>query len=342
MTKSIGMLVAGEVGPAETRLALCGLDMGRPVVVVEDTATNADFAGLGSMVQRFLAKHRPPQIRAAAFVVAGPVHQGVGDAANLSWPVEAGGLGAELGIERVSVLNAVEAIAHSVQALRPEDLFVLSNGDASEPGHQAVVAAGANPGMSGLYWNGTEHRSFVSHGGHADFAPSDEDQLQLASSLSKRVARVTVELLLSDAGLGLIHRYLAGKSGSSEASVVAEAMQPEEAAAVIVRHAAEGSDPVCRRALDMLLSIYGSAAANLVLTLGATGGLYLAGSIVPCLRSVEATRVFLSAFHHKPPMQEMLGKIPVHAILDERAALLGAAATVVHELRTRRSAGWAS
>jgi glucokinase len=342
MTKSIGMLVAGEVGPRETRLALCGLDMGRPVVVVEETSANTDAAGLAPMVQRFLAKHRPPQIRAAAFVVAGPVHRGVWDAANLPWPVDAQGLGSELGIERVSVLSDVEAIAHGVQSLAREDLHVLSSGEAEEPGHQAVVSAGVCPGMAGLYWNGTEHRPFVSEGGHADFAPSDEGELRLALYLSEKVARVTVELLLSNAGLGLIDRFLREKSSPRRRPVVADSLPPEEGARAIVRAAADGTDPVCRQALDMLLSIYGSAAANLALTLRATGGVFVAGGFVPALRAPAATRFFLSAFQRKAPMQDLLRAIPVHAILDERAALLGAAATVVHSLRARRVPGWAS
>jgi glucokinase len=342
MTKSIGMLVAGEIGLTETRLALCGLDMGRPVVVVEETTSNRGFVGLGPMVHHFLTKHRPPQIRGAAFVVGGPVHEGVCQAANLPWSIDAQAVGSELGIDRVTVLNDVEATAHAIQTLGQEDLLVVSNGDSTEPGNQAVISVGGGPGMAGSYWNGTEHRSFVSEGGHADFAPSNEAEMRLALHLSANVARVTVELLLSSSGLHLIYRYLRGASPEPEPNQLTEAFSQEDPARVIIRGSLERSDPVCQEALEMFLSVYGSAAGNLALTLRATGGVYLAGDIVPAMRARLTGGAFLSAFGKKAPMQDLLGKIPVYAILNERAALLGAATVAARELRLRKVGGWAS
>jgi glucokinase len=347
VTKSIGMIVAGEIGPTETRLALCGLDVGRPVVVVEDLIPNEGFAGLIPIVQRFFGKYRPAQIRSAAFVVAGHVQDGLSQSASLPWPVEAGLVAAELGIDRVAVMSDVEAVAQATQSLLPEDLFVLSGGDADEsgnqPGNQAVISAGAYPGISGLHWTGTEHRPFVSEGGHADFAPSNPEELRLALHLSAHVARVTVELLLSTAGLELIYRYMRGPD--DEPAALSAAMRQEGVAAAIVSAASLGTDPVCRKAADMFLSIYGSAAGNLALTLRATGGVYLAGTIVPSLRGLlggGGSGTFQSAFVRKAPMQALLGKIPVQAILNERAALLGAATVAARDLRTRRGSGWAS
>jgi glucokinase len=340
VTKSIGMLVAGEIGAKESRLALCGLDMGRPVVVVEETLANDRFPGVGPMVHRFLTKHRPPQIRGAAFVVGGSVRDGVCLAANLPWPVDASALSSEVGIERVSVLNDVEATAHAIPTMAEEDLLVVSKGESTEPGNQAVISAGSSPGMSGLYWNGTEHRSFVSEGGHSDFAPSDEGQLRLALYLSAQVARVTVELLLSTSGLGLIYQYFRSASGVPEHKDLSRALREGDSPTVLAE--ASSRDPVCRETIETFLALYGSAAGNLALTLRATGGVYLAGDIVPVLRAHLASGEFLSAFRKKAPMQELLGKIPVQAILNPSAALLGAATVAARELRVRRVGGWAS
>ena len=342
MTKSIGVIVAGEIGPTETRLALCGLDIGRPVVVIEEKTPNQGFAGLGPLVHRFLNKYRPPHIRVASFVVAGPVHEGVCLAANLPWPVEAESVASELGIDKVTVLNEVEAVAHAIQTLVQEDLLVVSRGDTSEYGNQVVISAGACPGIAGLYWNGTEHRSFVSEGGHADFAPSNEEELRLATHLSAQVARVTVELLLSSSGLDLIYRYLRSQGAKAEPAALTRAMREEEAAIVIARAAGAGTDAVCRQALDVFLSIYGSAAGNLALTLRATGGVYLAGNMVSGARVPLTSGPFHAAFCRKAPMQGLLGKIPVYAILNERAALLGAATVAARDLRVRTGGGWAS
>jgi glucokinase len=340
VTKSIGMLVAGEIGPRESRLALCGLDMGRAVVVVEETMQSERFLGLGPMVHRFLAKHRPPQIRGAAFVVGGSVRDGVSLAANLPWPVEASAIRSEVGIERVSLLNDVEATAQALPILTEEDLLVVSAGEGGEPGNQAVVSAGGCPGMSGLYWNGTEHRTFVSEGGHADFAPSDESEMRLALALSAQVARVTVELLLSTAGLALIYRHLRSAHAGDESEELSEALKRADAS--MAAALAASSDPVCRDAVEMFVSLIGSAAGNLALTFRATGGMYLTGDVVLALRAHLISGVFASAFSRKAPMQELLGKIPVYAILNPRAALLGAATVAARDLRTKRVGGWAS
>jgi glucokinase len=335
------MLLAGEFGPTHTQLALCGLDMGDPVVVVEETLTNADFVGIGPMVHRFLTKHRPPQIRGAAFVVGGPVEEGVCLAANLPWPVEAEAIRGEVGIDRVRVLNDVEAIAHATQILARDELLVVSSGAPSD-GNQLVLSVGPCPGMSGLYWNGTEHRPFVSEGGHADFAPSNEGEAALAMHLATQVTRVTVELLLSSSGLGLIYRYLCDKGAVEQPEELRGVLQGEEAAAFIIREATAGKDSVCRQTLDMYLSICGSAAGNMALAFRATGGVYLAGRMVPSMRGALEKGAFASAFCNKAPMQGLLRAIPVYAIMNERAAILGAATVAARELRNRRVGGWAS
>src|ERR1700722_16790788 len=132
------MIVAGEIGSTQTRLALCGLDAGRPVVVAEETTANAASASLALMVQRFLQKYRPPQVRAAAFVVGGPVHEGIGLAKSLPWTVGAQALASELAIDRVTIMSDVEGIAHALPALTPED-FAALGGSSTESGNQAVI-----------------------------------------------------------------------------------------------------------------------------------------------------------------------------------------------------------
>jgi glucokinase len=331
--------VAGEVGSKETRLALCGLDVGRPVVVVEETAQNSGFPGLAPMVQRFLRKYRPPQIRAAAFVVGGPIQGGVALATDLPWAVGSQALASELAMDRVTVLSDVEGVAHSLPALAHEDLATVNDGDAAQGGNQAVISAGASPGVAGLFWNGMEHRCFASDGGNADFAPGNAEELQLALHLSTQVERVTLALLLSRDGLVRIHEYVRGKTRDP---ALTKALEREDPAAVVLREATTGTDDGCRRALRLFLGIYGSAAANLALTLRATGGVYLAGDIVPGLREPLRDGAFLAAFHKKGPLHDVLRKIPVHAVLNPKAALLGAATVAARELRTQRGSGWAS
>jgi glucokinase len=335
------MIVAGEVGPTETRLALCGLDVGRPIVVVEETAQNSGFAGLALMVQRFLRKYRPPQIRAAAFVVGGAIDAGVSRATGLPWAVGAQALASELAMDRVIVLSDVEGVAHALPALAHEDLATLNAADAAESGNQAVISAGVSPGVAGLYWNGMEHRSFASVGAFSDFAPSNEEELRLALYLSSQVERVTVELLLSRAGLAKIHGFTRGE-GKNEDPALTRALLRDDPTPVILHEATTGADQACKSALRLFLGIYGSAAANIALTLGATGGVYLAGDLVPGLCGELANGAFHAAFCRKAPLESLLRKIPIHAVLDPKAPLLGAATVAARQLRAQRGTGWAS
>jgi glucokinase len=341
MTKSIGMIVAGEVGATETRLALCGLDVGRPIVLVEETADNGQFAGLTPMVQGFLRKYRPPQIRAAAFVMGGPVYGGASFAAEVPWAIGAQSLASELGVEKVTILTEAEGIAHAIPALAHEDIVPIWGNDSGEDANQVVVSLGTSPGVAGRYWDGTEHRSFASDAGHADFAPGSEEERRLALHLSARSTRVTVGLLLSRAGLELIDQFVRG----AETPPTQAPLTGGDPVAAIIRGASAGKDPVCRRTVDLFFSTCGSIAGNLALTLRATGGVFLAGDLVPSLQPLLvslASGALEAAFGRKAPLEQSLRTIPVQAILSPRASLLGAATVAARALRTQRGGGWAS
>jgi glucokinase len=340
MTKSLAMIVAGEVGSHETRLALCGLDLGRPVVLVDETAPNPEGSGLTAMVQAFLRKYRPPQIRAAAFVAGGPVYGAGSFAADVPWAADGGALAGELGIDKVTILTDAEAVAHAIAGLAPEDTIGIGGSDAGADANQLVVSIGANPSVAALYWDGTEHRPFASDAGHADFSPANEEELRLALSASGagRGARVTTGLLLSRVGLALVHRFVLGLESPPSLPV----LPGEDAAAAILRAANAGTDRAARRAVDLYLAICASTAGNLALTLRASGGVYLTGDVVPALRASLGGGVFPDAFGRKTPREAALRDVPVRAVVNPRAALLGAATVAARALRARPGGGWAS
>jgi len=289
------------------------------------------------MVLRFLQKYRPPQVRAAAFVIGGPIHAGVSLAPHLPWAVGAQSLATDLAMDRVTVLSDAEGMAHALPALSQEELASLNGDDSAESGNQAVLGIGSSAGVAGLYWNGTEHRCFASDGGSADFAPRNEEEARLALFAAKHVGRVTLASLLSRAGLALVHAYVEGR-----APVESDARPGEDPASAIVRDAAKGKDAASQRAVQIFLGLCGSAAGNLALSLRATGGVYVGGDLVPGLRDALAGGAFKEAFCSKPPLDALLGKITVQAILNPNAPLLGAATVAARELRSTRGSGWAS
>lgn len=315
------MILAGDIGGTNTRLALfetpggSGVSpekgLGRQALVVEERFPSREHATLDEIVRAFVAKHGA-RVEAACFGIAGPVKGGRSETTNLPWVVDARRLAGELGTERVGLVNDLEANAHGIAELAPADFHVLNAGAAGAAGNAAVISAGTGLGEAGLAWDGARHHPFASEGGHADFAPRGDLEIELWRFLTKefRLSHVSWERVLSGPGLVNIHRFLGGALDS---------------AAAISAAAAAGRDRAAVQALDLFVSIYGAEAGNLALKVMATGGVFVGGGIAPKILPKLAEGGFVEAFVAKGRMRGLLEAIPVRVVLNDRAALLGAA-----------------
>jgi glucokinase len=313
------MILAGDIGGTSTRLALFDTDVRTPVSI--EMYRSREHAGLDEMVLDFLA-HNPGEVESASFGVAGPVRGGRVEMTNLAWPVDAAEIAKVVGIPHVSLLNDLHANARGIEALGPEDLASVNDGEPGATGNVAVVSAGTGLGQAGLYWDGERHHAFAAEGGHVDFAPRNDVEDELYRFLAAEYAHVSYERVCSGIGLVNIHRFLSGGEDSTLDGVE------------ITRRALDGSDPVCVRALDLLVSIYGAAAGNFALTLMATGGVYLGGGIAPHLLGKLREGPFMQAFRDKGRLAELLDRIPVRVILNDKTALLGAALDAAERARS--------
>jgi len=268
------MILAGDIGGTKTNLALFDGD-GRDPVELE-TFASREHDGLESMVKAFLAEH-PVPIEAASFGVAGPVRDGTYvDTTNLAWPVEGHRIARLVGLDRVGLLNDLEANAWGIAVLAEEDFAVLNPGDPDARGNAAVISAGTGLGEAGLYFDGSRHRPFATEGGHADFAPRSELEVDLWRFLHAEYGHVSYERVCSGMGLVNIERFLRGHAGVQRPVWLEREMAEGDSAAAISKAALDGRDAVCDQALDLLVSIYGAAAGNLALKLMATGFLLIA------------------------------------------------------------------
>ncbi len=302
------MILAGDIGGTNTRLALVDGDPRAPVAL--EIYPSGDHASLEEMVRAFLAAH-PAGIAAACFGVAGPVRDGHVDVTNLVWPVDGASLAAAVGLERVLLLNDLEANAWGIPVLGLDDFHVLNEGRADARGNAAVCSAGTGLGEAGLYWDGESHHAFACEGGHADFAPLSDAQEGLREFLAREYGHVSYERVCSGIGLVNIYRYLAGGC--------------DLAAAEISRLALAGTDGTAVAALDLMVEIYGAEAGNLALKLMATGGVYLGGGIPPRILPKLEAGSFMRAFTDKGRFVDLLAAVPVRVILNDRTALMGAA-----------------
>jgi glucokinase len=317
------MILGGDIGGTKTILAR--FEPGRPTVpVVEETYASRDHASFDHIVRAFVARHRP-RVTRAGVGVAGPVKDGRCEATNLPWTVDGRELARDLGLERATLLNDLEALAHGVARLGPEDLFELNPGAREAPGNRAVIAAGTGLGEAGLFWDGRTWHPFGTEGGHTDFAPRDELEIELLRFLLKEHARVSWERLVSGMGLVNVYRFFRDTGREEEPPWLAEAMRAGDPGAVISQHARDGRSPLCARTVELFVALYGAEAGDLALKLMARGGVYVGGGVAA--KNLDRLRAgaFMARFTAKGRLRSIVETIPVRVVLNQRTGLLGAA-----------------
>jgi glucokinase len=322
------MILAGDIGGTHTRLAFFDASNGhlRPALV--SIFPSREYRGLDEIVIQFVAesKLRPDT---ACFGVAGPVRNGRVETANLPWIVEAKRLADELRIGKTMLINDLEANAWGIAALEATDLVLLNPVKSNQVGNQAVIAAGTGLGEAGMYWDGVQHHIFASEGGHADFAPRNELEIELLGYLTARYGHVSYERVVSGPGLVNIFYFLRDTKRGTEPAWLTEEMRRGDPGAAISAAAMAGRCPLCEQALDMFVSVYAAEAGNLALKLMATGGVYLGGGIAPKMLPKLAGPSFMQSFVGKGRMQPLLESIPVKVIINDKTALVGAARCAV-------------
>jgi len=329
------VILGGDVGGTKCNLAVFQQRDGRLIEQSGGRFVSHEFVKFEDVVSKFLREAQLPagsRITAAGFGVAGPVHEGVAVATNLPWRVDSRSLAALLQLPSVVLLNDLEATAHGIAALPPSDLEVLSPGAPGAAGTQAVIAAGTGLGEAGLFWDGKRHRPFSSEGGHAGFAPNNELEDALLVYLRNRFSgHVSRERCVSGMGIRNIYDFLRDTGRATEEPWLREAVVKEDAAAVFSRAALERTSPLCVQTLDLFVSLYGSAAGDLAITLLSTGGVFVAGGIAPKIMPKMRERSFLEAFWAKGRLRPVLEQMPVRVVLNERVGLYGAARAAAGE-----------
>lgn len=318
------MILAGDIGGTSARLAYFELSKGRLAVVAERTYHSREQPTLESAVKRFVVEQNI-RVEVACFGIAGPVHDRKVVTPNLPWHVDAAVLERETGIGRVFLLNDLEANAHGLAELTDADYAVLAPGASGAIGNRAVISAGTGLGQAGLYWDGAAHHPFPCEGGHADFAPTNDLQIELLQYLMKKFGHVSIERVLSGPGLYNIYQFLRDTGKAEEESWLREEMKRSDPSACISQHGLSGKSPLSALALEVFVDIYGAEAGNFGLKAMALGGVYVGGGIAPKILPKLQQPHFMQAFTNKGRLGALLEQIPVRVILNDKTALLGAA-----------------
>lgn len=320
------MLLAGDIGGTKTNLAVYAGESGLTAPLAESTFPSRRYDSLEALIEDF-REHTQLPFQSAVFGVAGPVVEGKATVTNLPWRMEEKGLKAALGVRKVKLLNDLESIANAVPSLEAKDLHTLREGIPAERAPLAVVAPGTGLGEAFLTWERKRYKAHPSEGGHASFAPVDDEQMEMLAFLRKKIGHVSYERVCSGLGIPNLYAFYKETGRYEEPAWLAEQLAAvADPTPVIVDTALSRPEcAICRCTLEMFVSILGSEAGNMALKVLATGGVYLGGGIPPRILPVLEEGRFLAAFTAKGRFAGLLQNVPVHVILNPKAALLGAA-----------------
>jgi glucokinase len=318
------MILAGDIGGTHTRLALFDPGEERLTPLGLRVYQSRKYEDLGEIARDFLGGRRE-RIAFACFAVACPVQGGRCETPNLAWVVDSNELASGLSLDSVEIVNDLVANAYGIEVLEEDDFEVLSSGTRMEGGNAALISAGTGLGEAGLFRDRSLYRPFASEGGHSDFAPRGELEVELLRFLGAQFGHVSVERVLSGPGLYNIYRFLRERSHDPEPGWLSDQIAAGDPPAVITQEALAGRSETCGRGLDLFVSIYGAEAGNLALKFMATGGVYIGGGIAPKIVGKLKDGAFLESFRDKGRMRPILESVPLRVILNDKTALLGAA-----------------
>jgi len=280
----------------------------------------ADHPSLGAAMQAYLAgaaAQYPGPIRHAAVAIANPVDGDKVRMTNHHWSFSTAAMRAQLGLDTLVVVNDFTALAMALPHLDPAQRVQVGGGEA-QPGRTiGLVGPGTGLGVSGLVPAAGRWVALASEGGHASFASGDGFEDAIVRQLRARFGHVSAERLLSGPGIELIHECISGKALG---------------AADITRRALDGSCEDCVRSIEVFCGALGSVAGNVALTLGASGGVYIGGGIVPRLAALIERSRFRARFEAKGRLSAYVAGIPTYLITEQYPAFLGASAILSEHL----------
>ena len=320
------MILAGDIGGTKTNVALFhtnGSEVG--AVVKQRTFRSADYDSLETILKEFVGETEL-RITGACFGIAAPVVQGHAKTPNLNWIVNAESLAEVLEIDRVGLINDLEATARGIPALNGSQLLTLNEGNTKREGNRALIAAGTGLGMAGIFYRDGHYYPVPSEGGHSDFAPRTPLEIELLRYLTEKFSgHISYERVLSGPGLFNVYCFLRDHKHAEEPAWLAHQIESGNKTAAVSDAALANKCELAVKALDMFVAVYGAMAGNLALIMMSIGGLYVGGGIAPKICEKLRDGVFMRAFSDKGRLSALLASIPVHIILDDKTALFGAA-----------------
>ncbi len=323
------MILAGDIGGTKTHLALFKREGQRLSIVSDEKFVSRDHPGLEHVIEKFLASRRQllqgVTFTSAAFGIAGPVIGDICKTPNLPWVIDAKVIRATIGAERVKLLNDLEANGYGIPMLADDQFADLNPRGVADPaGHAVLVSAGTGLGEAFLFNNGKDLIPVASEGGHADFAPRNDLEIELLRYLRKKWHHVSYERILSGPGLFNVYCFFRDTGKGEEPAWLSERIAKGDPAAAVSQAALKRESDLAVMAMDLFLALYGAEAGNMALKTKALGGVFIGGGIAPRIIERMKDGIFMKNFLDKGRLTSMIETMPVRVILNAQTALLGA------------------
>lgn len=307
--------LVGDIGATHARFGLVSPD-GK--VLVSRTLADESYPTIEAALAAFLQERGSlPMPRQGAIAIASPITGDNVAMTNHPWRFSIRELGKRFGFDRLEVINDFTALALALPRLQPEDRLPVGGGDAVPSTPIGVLGPGSGLGVSGLVPSKSGWIALTGEGGHATMAPATDRESAVLDRMRRHFDHVSAERILSGPGLINLYNTLAQLDG-----VPARGYTAPQITDLGVR----AEDPLCVATLDMFCAMLGTMAGNLALTLGARGGVYIGGGIVPSLGPTFADSPFRARFEAKGRFHTYLGAIPTFVVTHPLPAFLGCAA----------------
>lgn len=321
--ESFAMLVA-DVRKERSFFALYKISHGKLISEVERNYESKDFSSFSQMAKVFKSE-TSAEFTVVSVAVPGPVINGKCETENLPWTVDAESIKAELNVEKVSIVNDMEATAYSLSDLSSAEIIPIHESQSLNIGNVAILAPGNGLGEAGLFWDGEFLRPFATEGGHTEFSPRNDFEVGFYHFLNKIYGIVSWEHVLSKGGLYNIYRYLRDVGQHTEDAGLAKKIQEGNIVDSLVEAGKNENSRLAKLTLELFAEFLAREANCLALKLKATGGLVITGEICEAIRAFIDKDKFYSDFKISDKMESLLKNIPIYFVFNSRAILHGAA-----------------
>jgi glucokinase len=318
------IILGGDAGGTKVNLAFFEATATDVKMVRSSSYHSGSFPSVNKILQQFMQENQEYKPEKICLGVAGPVFEGRVTVTNLPWHVDANEIEEATGISQVILLNDLEATAYGVAGLEEKDFAILHAGDPEEGGNISILAPGTGLGEAGLFWDGQFHHPFATEGGHCDFSCRNDSDLQLHDFMLRKYKVVSWESIVAGPGVYSIFQFLCEIKKRTFSVAIEDKIKTVDPSAVISDAAIEESDPVCIEAMRIYVRNLARECCNLILKMKSTGGLLLAGGVPPKIISLLQDSYFYENLLDCDRMQDLVKKVPVRVILNDKAPMIGA------------------